>query len=51
MIGASGAVSGILGGYLLLFPKAKIRVGSDSNLIPFFNLFRYKPAIVACTTQ
>ena len=26
MIGASGAISGILGGYLLLFPKAKIRV-------------------------
>ncbi len=26
MIGASGAVSGVLGGYLLLFPKAKIRV-------------------------
>ena len=26
MIGASGAISGILGGYLVLFPKAKIRV-------------------------
>ena len=26
MIGASGAVSGILGGYLIIFPRAKIRV-------------------------
>ncbi len=26
MIGASGAISGILGGYLILFPKAKIKI-------------------------
>jgi membrane associated rhomboid family serine protease len=33
-IGASGAISGILGGYLILFPKAKV-----STLIPIFPLF------------
>lgn len=26
MVGASGAISGVLGGYLLLFPRAKVRV-------------------------
>ena len=26
MVGASGAISGVIGGYLLLFPKANIRV-------------------------
>jgi membrane associated rhomboid family serine protease len=26
MVGASGAISGVLGGYLLLFPKARVRV-------------------------
>ena len=26
MIGASGAIAGVLGGYLVLYPKAKIKV-------------------------
>jgi membrane associated rhomboid family serine protease len=26
MVGASGAISGVLGGYLLMFPKARVRV-------------------------
>jgi membrane associated rhomboid family serine protease len=34
MIGASGAISGVLGAYLLLFPHARVRV-----LIPFFFVF------------
>jgi membrane associated rhomboid family serine protease len=34
-IGASGAISGVLGGYLLLFPKAKIL-----TLIPVFYFIR-----------
>ena len=43
MIGASGAVSGILGGYLLLTPRARIL-----NLIPipFFVSFVEVPATV-----
>lgn len=35
VIGASGAVSGVLGAYLLLYPKAKVLV-----LIPFFYIWR-----------
>ena len=34
MIGASGAISGVLGAYLLLFPHARVRV-----LIPLFLVF------------
>ena len=34
MLGASGAVAGILGAYYVLFPKAKIK-----TLIPFFGFF------------
>ncbi len=34
MIGASGAISGVLGAYLLLFPHARVRV-----LIPIFVVF------------
>jgi len=43
MIGASGAVSGLLGAYLLLFPKARVL-----TLVPlgFFTQFMYIPAIV-----
>ena len=35
VLGASGAISGILGAYLLLYPRAKILV-----LIPFFYMWR-----------
>jgi membrane associated rhomboid family serine protease len=35
MIGASGAISGVLGAYIILFPKARI-----SALMPFFLFFR-----------
>jgi membrane associated rhomboid family serine protease len=35
MIGASGAVSGVLGAYLVLFPRAEIRV-----LVPIFIIVR-----------
>ena len=34
MIGASGAIAGILGAYLILFPKARIL-----TLIPIFIIF------------
>jgi membrane associated rhomboid family serine protease len=34
MIGASGAISGVLGAYLLLFPHARVRV-----LVPLFLVF------------
>ncbi len=37
MIGASGAIAGVLGAYLYLFPKAKVLV-----LIPFFILFTFR---------
>jgi membrane associated rhomboid family serine protease len=33
-VGASGAISGILGGYLLLFPKNKIRVLTRGGVMP-----------------
>lgn len=36
MVGASGAISGILGAYLVLFPHARVYV-----LIPFFIIFMY----------
>src|SRR6266576_155516 len=43
MIGASGAISGVLGAYLLLYPRARVL-----TLIPlgFFTRFVYLPAIV-----
>ncbi len=43
MVGASGAISGILGAYLLLYPRAKVLV-----LIPlgFFSQMIYVPAAV-----
>jgi membrane associated rhomboid family serine protease len=34
-LGASGAVSGVMGGYLILFPKAKISFHKTFFLIPF----------------
>jgi membrane associated rhomboid family serine protease len=33
-VGASGAISGILGGYLLLFPKNKVRVLTRGGVMP-----------------
>ncbi len=41
MIGASGAISGVLGAYLLLYPKAKVLV-----FIPPVLLFRLPAALV-----
>jgi membrane associated rhomboid family serine protease len=43
MIGASGAISGVLGAYLLLYPRAHVLV-----LIPmgFFTRTMYLPAMV-----
>ncbi len=38
MIGASGAISGVLGGYLLLFPRARVLVLFFWGLITTFNL-------------
>jgi membrane associated rhomboid family serine protease len=40
-LGASGAISGVLGGYLLLFPKRRVRV------IMFSMMLTHVPAIVA----
>jgi membrane associated rhomboid family serine protease len=34
VVGASGAISGVLGGYLMLFPKARI-----ATLVPIFPIF------------
>jgi membrane associated rhomboid family serine protease len=39
-LGASGAISGVLGGYLLLFPKRRVRV-------IMFSMLTHVPAIVA----
>jgi membrane associated rhomboid family serine protease len=43
MIGASGAVSGVLGAYLLLYPRARVTV-----LIPIWIFFKFVevPALV-----
>ena len=42
LIGASGAIAGILGAYLHLFPKAKVLV-----LVPFFIFFTIRvPAFI-----
>lgn len=40
MVGASGAISGVLGGYLLLFPRKRVRV-------LMFNMLTEVPAIAA----
>ncbi len=40
MLGASGAISGVLGGYILLFPKRKVRA-------LLFNMYTTVPAYVA----
>ena len=44
MIGASGAIAGILGGYLVLYPKANIKV--FFWFIIFFKVFRIRAFIV-----
>jgi membrane associated rhomboid family serine protease len=43
MIGASGAIAGVLGAYLLLYPRARV-----STLIPFFYFIRivWLPAVI-----
>ena len=37
MVGASGAIAGVMGGYLLLFPRAKVDI--LVILIVFFRIF------------
>jgi membrane associated rhomboid family serine protease len=44
MIGASGAIAGILGGYLVIYPKANIKV--FFWFIIFFKVFRIRAFIV-----
>ena len=44
MIGASGAIAGILGGYLVMYPKANIKV--FFWFIIFFKVFRIRAFIV-----
>ena len=46
MVGASGAIAGVLGGYLLLFPKARVDV--VLILIIFFKVFTIRAWIVLC---
>ena len=41
MIGASGAIAGVMGGYLLLFPRAKVDV--LFIFVIFFRTSRLKP--------
>jgi len=45
MIGASGAISGLLGAYLLLYPHARVRILFLPLPIPFFKVFAV-PAII-----
>ena len=44
MVGASGAISGVLGGYLLLYPRVRIRV--LFIFIIFFRVFRIPAYLV-----
>jgi membrane associated rhomboid family serine protease len=44
MIGASGAIAGVLGAYLVLFPRAKIKV--FFWFIIFFKVFKIRAFIV-----
>jgi len=46
MVGASGAVTGVMGGYLLLFPKA--RVDMLFVLVIFFRVFTVPAWLVLC---
>ncbi len=45
LIGASGAISGVLGAYLLLYPHARVRILFLPLPIPFFKIFAV-PAII-----
>jgi len=44
MVGASGAIAGVVGGYLLLFPKAPIVILNLTPLIFFIGLLPVFPA-------
>jgi len=46
MIGASGAISGVLGAYLLLYPHARVRILFLPLPIPFFKVFAVSAIIV-----
>lgn len=48
MIGASGAIAGVMGAYMMLFPKALIRFGCFIWLLPPIMVFSFHlPAVVA----
>jgi membrane associated rhomboid family serine protease len=48
MIGASGAIAGVMGAYMLLFPTSLIRFGCFIWLLPPIMLFSFHlPAVVA----
>lgn len=46
MVGASGAISGVLGAYLLLYPYARVRVLFLPLPIPIFRVFAVPAAVV-----
>ena len=49
MVGASGAIAGVMGGYLLLFPRAKVDV--LFIFIIFFRIFAIRAWISCCSRQ
>ena len=46
LIGASGAISGVLGAYLLLFPRAHVRILFAPLPIPYLRIFSVPAVIV-----
>ena len=46
MVGASGAIAGVMGGYLLLFPKAKVDI--LLVFIIFFKIFPVRAWVMLC---
>ncbi|MBS2035149.1 rhomboid family intramembrane serine protease [bacterium] len=47
-VGASGAIAGVMGAYLYLFPESRIKIGCFAWLFPPIMLFSFKlPALVA----
>ncbi len=44
MVGASGAIAGVMGGYLLMFPKARVDV--LLIIVIFFRIFALRAWIV-----
>ncbi len=46
VVGASGAIAGVMGGYLLLFPRAKVDI--LLMLIIFFRIIYYPSCDKSC---